>query len=348
MVETLPPVTGNSPVVGLAGFFGYGNFGDELFVSVYKEYLGPHFDLRFMSDNLRPPYYSKPLEEIVDEVDAIVIGGGDIVQGWNLDERYFPRAFLEKPVFVAGVGVPIRSGTNANSQVEKDWIVEKYRAFFNHDSVKMINARDQQSVNWIKKKTSPIVEPVEAPDLVCALTLPPVEKPVGPPILGIVTRKRPKHEDDYKEVNALADQQREKGWLIRHIVLGTGEVGERDVLDATKITGQKELIYSQDMDTLCRAIGECTALVSMKFHGTVVATMYGVPSTVLIATNKNRNFMQRINRKELISSHNEPNLAARFAEGAPAPIAQSDVDMLRRRAKSLLEELVVRIKAEIS
>ena len=55
MVEKLRPETGKKPVVGLAGFFGYGNYGDELFVSVYKQFLQDDFDLRFLSDQLTKP-----------------------------------------------------------------------------------------------------------------------------------------------------------------------------------------------------------------------------------------------------------------------------------------------------
>lgn len=343
MVETLSPVSGKKPVIGLAGFFGYGNYGDELFVSVFKEYLSDAFDLQFMSDQLTKPYYSRPLDEIVSEVDAIIIGGGDIVQPWNIDSRYFSSAFLKKPVYVVGVGVPLRSDP---SQAEKGWIVEKYKNFMQNPAVRMVHARDTQSADWIRRKTAPAVEVIEEPDIVCALTLPPVEQPARP-VLGIVTRKRPNHQDDYSQLNALAEQQRARGWLIRHIVLGSGQVGERDVLDATGITGQKELIYSQSLTELSTAIGGCTALVSMKFHGSVVATMYGVPSVVLIPTNKNRNFMNRIGRGDLLSRFDDPDLCARFGT-APTPIAAESVAMLRARTQALLEKLKADLLAQVS
>lgn len=266
MVETLRKESGSKPVIGLAGFFGYGNYGDELFVSVYKEYLQDRFDLRFLSDLQKSPYYSKPLDEIVSGVDAIVIGGGDIVQPWNLDPRYFNKEFLQKPVFVIGVGVPLRARTNKDqNHAEKDWVVKKYQDFFNHPSVKFIHARDAQSADWIKSKTNPAIGVFEAPDVVCALSLPEVTQPGADDkkILGIVTRQRPNKDDDYTQINALAEQQRKDGWTIRHIILGTGEVGLRDLADATDLTGPKELIYSESLDDLTKAIGGCTALASM-------------------------------------------------------------------------------------
>jgi len=345
MVETLAEVTGKKPVIGLAGFFGYGNYGDELFVSVFKEYLSERFDLKILAENLYKPYYNRPISELVDEVDAVLIGGGDIVQPWNLDQRYFSKEFLNKPVFVAGIGVPIRA-SKGSSQVEKDWIVDKYRNFFQSPSVKMVHARDPQSKDWITRKLEPKIDVTEAPDIVCALSLPKVKKPEGAPILGVVTRQRPDKDDDYSQINALAAQQIDKGWRIRHIVLGTGDVGERDILNAAKINVQKELVYSQSLDQLSAAIGECTALVSMKFHGTVVATMYGVPSTVLIPTNKNRNFMKRIGREELLSHFDDPCLCRRF-ETTPEPIDPKSVAMLRDRATDVMVTLTTALEQHV-
>ena len=277
---------------------------------------------------------------VVIKYDAIVIGGGDIVQPWGIDPRYFSKDFLAKPVFVVGVGVPIRKGLPADSHyVEKDWIVKKYQAFFNHPNLKMVHARDPQSSDWIKSRLDPEVGMIDGPDIVCALTLPAAQKPDGAPILGIVTRQRPGQDDDYSQINALAQQQIEKGWRIRHIILGSVEVGERDLLDAVGVKGMKETVYSQNLYDLDIAIGECTALVSMKFHGSVAATMYGVPSTVLIPTNKNRNFMRRIGRDDLLSHFEDETLCERFSNGPPAPIQAEKVELLRNNARQTMFHL---------
>jgi hypothetical protein len=52
-------------------------------------------------------------------------------------------------------------------------------------------------------------------------------------------------------------------------------------------------------------------IASMKFHGTVVAAMYGVPSIVLSATDKNRHFMRMLERPELLSSLSASDLPER-------------------------------------
>src|SRR4029077_7305488 len=45
----LPPprlVPGQPPTVGGVGFYGHGNYGDELFLEVFREHLGSDFELR--------------------------------------------------------------------------------------------------------------------------------------------------------------------------------------------------------------------------------------------------------------------------------------------------------------
>lgn len=326
----------SAPRVGIAGFFGYGNYGDELFLEVFREHLGKIFELQVLPDQLDKPYFSSSVEEAVARQHAIVIGGGDLVQPWSIDPRYFHSAYLNKPIFIAGVGVPIRAARS--TQIEKPHIVERYRKFFRHQSVRFINARDEQSADWINSKLEPQVGVISSPDLVCSLTLPQVHRDSGRPIFGFVTRHRPNsaENDNYSRLIELGDYARSLGWRIRHIILGNGIVGERDFVNAERLKiPDKEIIYTQDIWALTRAVGECSTLASMKFHGSVVATMYGIPSMVLIPTSKNRNFMRRIDREDLLSQFDAENLVERFKPW-PEPIDPYWVERLRGDATEML------------
>jgi len=333
------------PVLGIVGFFGHGNYGDELFLSVFEEYFGAEFDLVVIPDLPTKPHFSRPVEEKVAEVDAILIGGGDLIRPWSLDERYFNLAYLEKPVFMVGLGVPIRSGSE-----DKPHITKRYARFFKHPSVKFVGVRDEDSREWVESNIAPTAPLVSEPDIVCALTLPVVSKKVdGPKVLGIVTRLRPGREtpDDYSRLEELATELQDRGWLIRHLMLGTGRVGKRDVENSGNLdVPGKELVVSEDLDVLSRAIGECTALVSMKFHGTVVATMYGIPSIVAIPTSKNRSFMRRLGREDLLAKFDAVDLLDRFTP-EPAPLDLAAVARLRTQATSLMTDLRARVKAEL-
>lgn len=329
------------PVIGLAGFFGPGNFGDELFLSVFEKYLGDDFELKILADLHTKPFFSRPEAELVAEVDAVLIGGGDILQPGNRDNRYFNPWWLKKPCFVAGIGVPLYGE-------EREWPMTSHRNFLHDPNLKRIGVRDEQSAEWIREKMQPPLPVLVAPDIVTSLDLPPVEKPEGAPILGIVTRFRPNRDepDDYTRVAELAEHAKKQGFRIRHIILGTDEVGQRDLANAADLdVPDKEIVHSESLDDLCRAIGECTVLASMKFHGTVVATMYGVPSIVMIATNKNQNFMRRLGLGALLSNFASDQLIEKF-DNRPTPDPEK-IAATKAEADAHMRELADAIRKEL-
>lgn len=342
------PARQGKPKLGIVGFFGHGNYGDELFLSVFEQYFGKDFELVIIPDLPTKPYFSTPVEERVAGVDAILIGGGDLIRPWSLDERYFHKAYLSKPVYMVGLGVPIR--TIDPSLNDRPHVSRKYAAFFRHPSVKFVGLRDDSSRDWVMTNIAPTAPVVSVPDVVCALDLPtPPPRDPAAPILGIATRLRPNQEtpDDYTELARLARSMQAKGWRIRHLILGTGPVGERDRENADDLViDGKEVFYTEDLDDISRAIGECTALASMKFHGSVVATMYGVPSMVLIPTSKNRSFMRRIGRDDLLSVFDDKTLTERF-DPVPAPPEPRKVAALREDAARLLRDLNKRIRKQV-
>lgn len=60
--------------IGLVGFFGWGNFGDELFFETWQEALRGHELIR-MNDLITKPYFESSAIQMVRSVDAILIGG---------------------------------------------------------------------------------------------------------------------------------------------------------------------------------------------------------------------------------------------------------------------------------
>jgi len=332
------------PVIGLVGFFGWGNYGDELFVDVWRQFLEPHFEVRVLPDMQAKPYYSRGIARAVAKVDAIVIGGGDLVVPWSFSDLYWHKHYLTKPVFIGGVGVP-RWGNNV------EWIVRGMREFFQHPSVKYIYARDPQSRAWIEQQLQPTATLTDAPDLVCALDLPAAVKPVQP-VFGYTTRyldpeRYPDRDADYEHIHIAARRMQELGYKVRHVILGVDAVGLRDREDAKRmLLPDEELVYSQDISVLSRAIGECTVFASMKFHGTVVATMYAVPSVVIMPTTKSRNFLIRIDREDLMSHYSSAQMP-HIVAALPAPIAPESVEMLRQQSTAELLRIRDAIATEL-
>jgi polysaccharide pyruvyl transferase WcaK-like protein len=321
----------SDPTVGLVGFYGWGNYGDELFREVFEQQLGDAMHLRTVLNPAPGRLRGRQLGPAVRASDALVIGGGDIVIPWSTSSRYWERVYVRRPVFVAGVGVPTFRAPAPHA-------VERLRTFFQHPSVRSIGARDSSSAEWIRQNLQPSAPVVTTPDLVCALRLPDVNRPSDPPIFGIAVRRRAK-PDDLTHVRRLGERAQALGYRLRLLVLATGPTRARD-LEATRDLGfaDSELISTDSLDAITRAIGECTAMASMKFHGSLVGAMYGVPSFVLMPTAKNRYFMDDIGRRDLVAVYNDPDLPDRLTRD-PEPIAATTRDRLRAGAETYLADL---------
>ncbi len=331
---------GARPRVGLVGFFGFGNYGDELFCEVYQEHLGPWADLRVLHDRPARPYFTRPVLDAVGEVDAVVIGGGDLVIPWNRGPLYWNRDYLHRPVLIAGVGVPTREGVRDHPA-----IVGELADFFRHPNVRWISARDEESAAWIEEHLTPRVPVRRTADLVCALSLPPVAAPDD--ALGIVTRFRRGNDDDYSAVAALGRRAQQLGLEVRHLVLATGDTKQRDLDNAGNLDlPGKQLFASDDLTEISRAIGRCRVLASMKFHGSLVATMYGRPSIVLMPTAKNRRFYDRLGRPELVRQFRDPALPD-LLDPLPAPIDPAVREELRADATATLAALRKALRHEV-
>lgn len=337
--------------IGLVGYYGFGNYGDELFHEVFTQAL-PDYNLKILHDKLEHPYFSGSKSDQVSSVDAILIGGGDLIIPSYWTGLYFEEEYLKRPIFICGVGVPQWTGLDTA-------VIERLARFFQHENIKFISVRDQESREWILRYLEPKVPVQIAPDLVCGLDLPLVQRtepqyifvPYKPmvqtKIFGIITRKQEPGEINWDHIDRLCKKAVECGYKIRHIILGTGAVGEEDHLAAKEWSFQdKEYIRSENIDELTKSIGECTVLASMKFHGCVVAAMYGVPAIILVPTDKFKNFYKLLERPDLISSYRDPD-CSQHVSPYMAPIPLIVRERLKLETKQTLNMLKLSIQRNI-
>lgn len=312
--------------IALVGYFGWGNFGDELFIKAHHQYLGKTHDLFVANDLLEEPYFSRPVSEIVGDSDAVLIGGGDLLNPARVSPLYWDMSWLEKPVFIYGIGVPKQT-------MKRENVLNHYREFIAHENCKLIVARDVESYNWIKENLNPGDKLTWYPDSVCAMARP---EPYATEdkILGVVMREHRSLSEDMEPLRRMINEAKQLNYKIRHLVLANGVLGQADLKRAQLIAEpDEEVVHSENLEELCSQVGACSLLATIKFHGMVVATMYGVPSIAMSVTPKNRNFLRMIERPEMLASYTEPSLYQRLSH-FPARIPQVVRGSLFRQAKA--------------
>jgi len=313
--------------IGLIGYFGWGNFGDELFVETHKQYLSKKYDLEIVNDLLAEPYFSKSLTEIADTYDAFLIGGGDLINPIRVSQLYWQMDFLKKPVFIYGIGVP-------NVKWSRENVLQHYRKFFDHQNCKLIVARDIESYNWLKENFELGDKLQWYPDAVCSYNKP-KKVDVKEKILGVVIRgHRSFEKGSLVHLRKMIEEAKKKDYVVKHLVLANKKLGKDD-LEQTKelaIEGE-EIFYSESLEEMCSEISKCSLLASIKFHGMIVATMYGIPTIALSVTPKNKNFLKMLEQPQMLESYNQPLLYQRVPY-FPSPIHSLVKGSLYKRSKA--------------
>jgi polysaccharide pyruvyl transferase WcaK-like protein len=317
--------------IGLVGYYGYGNYGDELFKVIFEQRFR-EIDLvvldvpRLSTD---PDY----LEWFEREIGGVILGGGDLIIPSSWAPWYFSPHLLIKPVFIYGVGVPTWAGVNES-------VVAQLQAYLSHPNIRLIVARDVESQAWMQENLR-LPTPVQHfADMVCAMRLSAVAKPPGAPIFTLISRHQPPGEIGWANIAALCERARSLGYRIRHLVLATGSTRVNDLETlATDLPGiEWELEQSDSLERLTELLGESTMVASMKFHGCVVAALYGAPAIILATTDKFENFLRQIERPDLHCHHTFATLPDHLPRYV-APIPSHTVAHLRRNAEEGLQAL---------
>ena len=338
----------NRPAVGLVGFFGWGNYGDELFLQLWRRVLSPYFDVSVAHDLLVPPYLSRDPDTVADAYEAIVIGGGDLVLTDRVSELYWRREWLRKPVYVCGVGVTL------HDRLRRQPVIEEMAEFFSHPNVQYISARDEESAAWIRAHLRPRVPVQVHPDLVFGLSLPAPDADRlgtgGRPTLGISVRQGKFDQDnDYSGLARLVEAARDRGYAISVLELGNGRQRHRDAPALTQLPFAVDSVVSgRTPDEISAAIGALSAFATMKFHGLLVALRYGVPSLALSPNTKNSTLLASIGRTDLIGDLDaQLDLAPRL-EALEETLDTGVIRSLEREGTAALDAVVRQMRLQLN
>lgn len=300
----------NKLKVGLVGYYGWGNYGDEFFKDVLQAEL-PDLEFRVLHGvDENGALNLQDLEKNIDSVDAILIGGGDLVIPYAMSSLYWQPSFLRKPVVVYGVGVPRWGGYDQN-------VVMRMREFMQHPAVKRITARDQESADWISAHLKPTAPVTFEPDIVCAYQ----HRYVVPRdrAFGLVLRYQGT-DLDKPSVTLILDTVRARGYHPRVLMLSTGKTLSDDFIPLQKLDlGDADVIVRSDLASLTDELLGCDRVASMKFHGCVVAMSHNVPCLALSQANKFKNFYAQLDRLDWLSSLKDPQLQSKLNALLDAP-----------------------------
>ncbi|RKQ36414.1 polysaccharide pyruvyl transferase family protein [Kocuria tytonis] len=267
--------------LGHVGFFGWGNYGDELMYQTWISAFGDEFTHERVHDVLVRPYFSRPAEEIAADVDAVVIGGGDLIHPDAISTLYWNRAWLTRPVIVAGVGVALERTRRRGD------VPGRLRTFLQHENVHFVGTRDQGSTHWLRDTAGLSREIETGADPGFAAALPPAGHP-GRDTVGVVFRKVPT-DQDLSTLDRLLRLMEPRGFRVEVLVLAVehDQALERRALEDVGVP--PEIIRTESsIDALTAALGGYRSLLTAKFHGAVMAARYGVPALSLRMTHKVR------------------------------------------------------------
>lgn len=294
--------------IGLVGYFNHGNYGDDIFLEVLTEALSSVGEVVCLGRQA----------ERDSSIDAIVIGGGDLIyqHTWSFD--YFRPWMHSNPVYVIGVGV-----SQHHRMVEPD-VVERLKVWFRQPNVRHLSFRDYESARWVFSRMWPMVPVQVAPDLSWAWFNPYPEPP---------TRKRALVVSSYGNVVREIRKAALEDIDLVHAATGETLRGER-VPDGYVVRSASEPRQIEQI------IADYEIVYSMKFHGMLSALAAGRKSMDAICSDKAANFMRAIGHPEL-GLQSQQMKAQR-----PMELTVAARSYLREGARRSIDELVTVIRKD--
>lgn len=310
--------------IGLVGYFGWGNFGDELFVETYKE-IFEDAELVFFHT---PRGLKSNLKELINSVDLIIIGGGDILIPWAKSWLYWNIKFLSKPVLVIGVGVPTWGSSEPN-------VLADYKRFLNHKNIRFISARDSDSAQFIVDNLTPQIPVHVYPDLTFIRKPRDFKKPKTLKF-GVALRAQPTIPESNLE--SLAKGIRGKNLPVEFIILGTKKTAIEDLSVFKHIETQGISIFQPESPLEAeKRIASYEGLVSMKFHGLVSSYQSRVPFFSLSGANKFKSFMSDTGNQSRQALWTDANMVQVILEFFAMPYSDfSKLEDFREQSKGQL------------
>jgi polysaccharide pyruvyl transferase WcaK-like protein len=331
---------------GLVGFYGHGNFGDELFRILFANAFKDWEFYTFMDHcgSVGPAKDGSLVKEFVNCCDIIIIGGGDLIRPGAAKHQYFLNEFLRRPCFIHSVGVAKWTGFN------KDY-VNQLKEFLSHPNIRHLSVRDQPSLVWIESQLGgrSAVSPVCHADLAFSGVYPASkESSTG---IGVILRKQQAQKDLGAMYGLIAKCDREK-LSCKFIVLSEEPMKSAETFVVDHFGGISEVVVPTSIEEMCSTLASCSHIISSKYHACLIGAIYGKKVLSLLKDTKFRNFFTELGFSAYMQSLDDlqenPSLFDGFLSEFSSALPSSYIKRMQRSASLGLSQLGIAINQHSS
>ncbi|WP_422657330.1 polysaccharide pyruvyl transferase family protein [Paenibacillus sp. EC2-1] len=333
--------------IAVSGYYGMGNFGDDLFLHTLRQIFDNH-TLYPWTSHIDPQHS-----------DAVIIGGGDLITPYSFNSYYFHPLFKQLPTWLYGVGI-------VDVYPEHTWPadqVAEYRAIIS--KAKRAVFRDDRSAAIAKRVQ--FHHHVETdPDIVFGYREPriPIKRYSKKPTIGLCVFSYDSFPLD--NMTKLLSHLMQRGY---HVVLipvihhpGNRYADYETCLSLQKMvqtnspaSSIETMPFLLDLELTYSYIQAVDFLISFKLHPSLVALRAGVPVLAFSHMNKVESLLSCFDLERYYCDYNLPlealiDQTELFLQESPALVDKAKPKIRRMEERSLtsLYELKKNIEMTIS
>ncbi|MGY3716344.1 polysaccharide pyruvyl transferase family protein [Sutcliffiella cohnii] len=328
--------------IGIRGYYGFGNFGDELFLETFKQVFHPHKVFPLIS----------PINKF--DCDRVIVGGGDLIIPYSFNSAYFPKELLQVKSWVYGVGIVDFYPEHTWSKEE----VNKYREIIsNTEGLYVRDANSKQLANNIELHKSVIQQ---VPDIAFSYKQPkfPIMRNPHETNIGFC----PFAYKDFpinKMTNILAAISKKKNFRISIISVVDNKNKYSDLSVCNNLmkkilkinpSARISVVEYKYLDVTYSYIQSLDFLISFKLHPSLVAIRNMIPTFCLSKLSKVTSLLNEFNIIEFYSDYDAPqqqihNKIEDFLKNGPKKMSTLGTKI--KSVEKLSDDKIQKLKAEV-